>query len=165
MKDTETLHCERDDMVGNEANATQAVHHSRWFGFSPDMIELPISELADLLEISRDVNDAAGQQEPDSNVGLAMKRLNAWTSRVFVSRMVDLCERNGGPGRALPEPLKCSLTHYLDQTVDRSALFPGELNECHYLRWLAHLTVDSDQSAVDEFHSRWAARQWLLSAE
>lgn len=78
--------------------------------------------------------------------------------------MVDMCERNGGPGRnPLPEPLEAMLAQHLDQPVDHLDVHPYALNERLYLRWLAHRPIEADEATREEFHRRWAARQWQLS--
>ncbi|MFE5790532.1 hypothetical protein [Rhodococcus erythropolis] len=136
----------------------------RGVNFGTGKVEVSIQILTELLDVADQFADALGEQEPDSVLDVALKRLGVVTSSAVLPHVIDTLERNGGPGRVLPNLLEFALAGQLDQPADRPGAHPRDLKDRLYLRWLAHRPVELDEATEVEFHHRWTAQQGKLNS-
>ncbi len=144
--------------VNEEANPDRAVK------FGTGKVEIAVTTLTELLEVTDQFADALGDLDPDSELDVVLKRLRAVTISAVLPHVIDTLERNGGPGRTLPYLLEYSIGRRLEEPADRPGTNSHELNDRLYLRWLAHRTIDVDEATEAEFLRRWTARQEELNS-
>ncbi|WCT06113.1 hypothetical protein [Rhodococcus qingshengii] len=144
--------------VNEEANPDRAVK------FGTGKVEIAVTTLTELLEVTDQFADALGDLDPDSELDGVLKRLRAVTTSAVLPHVIDTLERNGGPGRTLPYLLEYSIGRRLEEPADRPGTNSHELNDRLYLRWLAHRTIDVDEATEAEFLRRWTARQEELNS-
>ncbi|MYV32033.1 hypothetical protein [Rhodococcus qingshengii] len=145
--------------VNGEANPDRAVR------FGNGKVEISVSTLTELLDITDQFSLALGELEPGSELDVVLKRLGAVTTSAVLPHVIDTLERNGGPGRTLPYLLEYSIGRRLEEPADRPGTNSRELNDRLYLRWLAHRPIDVDDATEAEFLRRWTARQEELNSD
>jgi transcriptional regulator with XRE-family HTH domain len=132
-------------------------------GVGPDEVAIPIALLIDLITHGRAVNaalkQANGAAVPLSSIDKPTARLNAAVSRLSRIAIIDVYERNGGPGRQIPNMLELAFADQVDVPIDPKTMDRDEQEDRMYMQWLAHKPVEIPRDIVEQFYTRWSGRE------
>ncbi|MGB3676806.1 MAG: hypothetical protein WA988_20445 [Candidatus Nanopelagicales bacterium] len=132
-------------------------------GVGPDEVAVPVALLIELINHGRAVNaavkKASGAAVPLSSIDKPTARLNAAVSRLSRIAIIDVFERNGGPGRQIPNMLELAFADQLDVPIDPKTMDPLEQEDRLYIQWLAHRPVEIPSEQVEQFYQRWSSQE------